>query len=269
MADNGLLKIKKHWEQMAASPVALNELRPTARDPYLQEVVETAIERHLRPDVKLLDLGCGDGLSTLRFAATTGHALGVDYVAAFVKKAQDAARKLNRQNVLFAQADVLNLEPLRKEHGLFDIVTSIRCLINLPDWKRQAAAIQQIAQTVRPGGLFITSEGWQEGFDGLNLCRQRVQLPMMQVAKYNCLMTRLNFEAEVGKSFDLIEIISLGLYLFISRVIQPLFTRPEPPSHTHHLNKIAAELVNAGGHGTVMEYCDYSGVYVLRRRTEG
>ncbi len=266
MANDGLGEIKRHWEKMAATTIAAGELRPTARDPYLQEVVETAIERHLRPNARLLDLGCGDGLSTLRFAATTGYALGVDYVAAFVQKAQAATRKLSRQNIQFAQADVLNLEPIRKDYGLFDIVTSIRCLINLPDWNRQAAAIQQIAQTVRPGGLFITSEGWQEGFDGLNLCRQRVQLPMMPVAKYNCLMTRLNFEAEVGKSFDLVEFISLGLYLFISRGIQPLFTRPEQPSHTHHLNKVAAELVNAGIPGAAMEYCDYSGVYVLRRR---
>jgi ubiquinone/menaquinone biosynthesis C-methylase UbiE len=258
-------KIKNHWENVALNSKDKDGLRPTARDPYLQSVVETAIERFLYPGAKLLDIGCGDGLSTLRFSKTTGHALGIDYVESFIKLAQDNARKAGVENTVFEPGDVVNLEQIRNSCGLFDIITTIRCLINLPDWAQQSAAIYQIAQTVKPGGLYITSEGWKEGFDGLNIYRQRAQLPVMEVTNYNCLMTRLQFENEVGKYFDILEYVSLGLYLFLSRLVQPLFTKPESPSHTHHLNKIAADVVNYVKSDASFEFCDYSGVYVLRR----
>lgn len=266
MSKDKLGEIKKHWEQMAAVPTDESGLKPTARDPYLQEVVETAMERHLYAGARLLDLGCGDGRSTLRFARTTGDVLGVDYVEEFVRKARDHAKQLSQGKVAFEQADVLDLGPIRRSYGLFDIVTSIRCLINLPTWTQQAAALQQIAQVVRPGGLFLASEGWQEGFDGLNIYRQRVQLPRMAVAAYNCLISRLDFEAEVRQYFEIIGFINLGLYLFVSRLVQPLLTRPESPSHVHPLNKIAAEIVNANVASDSFEHCDYSGVYVLRRK---
>ncbi len=162
MSDKQLLKIKGHWEKMAQSPQDADGLRPTARDPYLQSVVETAMERHLTPGTRLLDLGCGDGLSTLRFLKTTGYAVGIDYVADFVKLARDHAAETGAQNIFFEPADVLHLEPVQDKFGVFDLVTSIRCLINLPDWDCQARALGQISRMVRPGGLYLVSEGWHE-----------------------------------------------------------------------------------------------------------
>ncbi len=92
-------KIKEHWQNAARSPVDAGGLRPTARDPFLQDVIETAMERFLSPGAKLLDLGCGDGLSTLRFAKVVGQAWGVDYVADFVRMARVNAIAAGISNV--------------------------------------------------------------------------------------------------------------------------------------------------------------------------
>lgn len=265
MSDNQISKIKRHWEEMAQSPKDADGLRPTARDPYLQSVVETAMERHLTPGARLLDLGCGDGRSTLRFLKTTGYAVGIDYVVDFVKIARLNAAGTGAQNIFFEPADVQHLEPIQAKFGRFDLVTSIRCLINLPDWDCQARALGQISRLVRPGGLYLVSEGWLEGFEGLNVRRRQARLADMQVAQYNCFISRRQFEAEVNKYFEVEAYENLGLYLFLSRLVQPLFTAPAPPSHTHHLNEIAADLVNAGIGDSAFESCDYSGVYVLRR----
>lgn len=265
MSRDKLREIRQHWEKAAAAPRDEAGLRPTARDPYLQEVVATAMERHLYPGAKLLDLGCGDGLTTLRFAAITGDALGVDYIQDFVQLARRNAQKSGVRNAAFEPADVLDLEAIRQQHGLFDIVTSIRCLINLPDWPHQTLAIRQVSQIVRPGGLYLASEGWKEGLEGLNLCRQRVGLDQIAVARYNLMISRPHFEEEVRRYFSILEYINLGLYSLISRVIQPMYTRPDSPSHTHPLNKIAAEMVNANVGCNSFEFCDYSGVYILRR----
>lgn len=266
MNDDNILKIKSHWEHVAKSAEDADGLKPTARDQYLQSVVETAIERYLTPQTRLLDLGCGDGTSTLRFLKSTGYAVGIDYVEDFINRARDYAEKARVKNNFFERGDVMNLDPVLEKYGLFDVVTSIRCLINLPDWGYQARALQQISRVIRPGGLYLTSEGWQEGFEGLNEYRRRAQIPEMQVATYNCLIARGQFEAEARKYFEVEGYVNLGLYLFLSRLVQPLFTWPEPPSHTHHLNKVAANLVNAGIGDASFEHCDYCGVYVLRRR---
>ena len=265
MTDDKILKIKSHWEHAGKSAKDADGLKPTARDPYLQSVVEMAIERRLTPGAKLLDLGCGDGASTLRFAQVTGYAVGLDYVEDFIQRARGYVEKQGRKNIFFESGDVMNLSPVLEKFGLFDVVTSIRCLINLPDWHYQARAIRQISRAMRPGGIYLTSEGWQEGFEGLNRYRRRAQIPDIKVAEYNCLMPRSRFEAEVKKYFDIQAYINLGLYHFLSKLVQPLFTRPDPPSHLHYLNKIAADIVIAGINDSCFESCDYSGIYVLRR----
>ncbi len=259
-------QIKKHWESAARQSLDAAGLRPTARDPYLQSVIETAMARFLTPGQKLLDLGCGDGLSTLRFARITGQAVGVDYVADFIKAAREHAAAAGIENIHFETGNILDLEPIRQNFGAFDTITTIRCLINLPDWPHQAAALEQVALTLQPGGLYLASEGWLEGLEGLNLYRGQLQLPAIPVVGYNCFISRARFAAEAQKYFEIIDYVNLGLYLFLSRVVQPLFTRPEPPSHTHHLNEVAAEIVNRGIMAAAFDSCDYCGTYILRKR---
>jgi len=61
-------KIHDYWEHAAKQDLDSDGLRATARDPYMQEVIEKIIEKRLNPESSLLDVGCGDGISTLRFA---------------------------------------------------------------------------------------------------------------------------------------------------------------------------------------------------------
>ena len=267
MEEATLLKeIRNYWEAAAQCPTDQDGLRPVARDPYLQSIIESTIERFLYPEASLLDIGCGDGLSTLRFASKVDRTVGVDYIETFVKTAQGYAVREGIDNISFHKADILNLEPIKQKYGLFDVVITIRCLINLPDWETQVFALRQIAQIIKPGGLFIISEGWREEFNMLNFYRQVVTLSEMKVVQYNCLISRELFEDEVLSSFSIQDYISpCGLYLFISRILQPLFTKPEPARHTHRINKVAAEIVSTGiGNGTFKE-CDYSSLYILRK----
>ncbi len=253
---------------VAQNPIDDEGLRPTARDPYLQLVVEAAIEKQLYPDARLLDIGCGDGLSTIRFANFTGgQTLGIDYIDEYVEMSRENAVKSQAQMVTFEQGDILNLSPIIAQYGKFDIVITIRCLINLPTWNLQISAIEQLAQCTQPGGIYLASEGWLEGLQNLNLLRFRAGLSDISVAKHNLLMSRLQFEHEVSKHFDLLTYINLGFYHYLSKVVQPVYTRPQTPSHTHMINKVAAELINTEAIDTgAFDSCDYSGIYVLRRK---
>ncbi|MDA0262364.1 MAG: class I SAM-dependent methyltransferase, partial [Proteobacteria bacterium] len=256
---------RAHWEAAAKLTSDNDALRPTARDPYLQEVVEAAIEKWLTPEGRLLDIGCGDGQSTLRFGDKVYRALGVDYMAAFIDRALAFAGRENPAVCDFAVADVLDLSSVYASWGTFDIVVTIRCLINLASWENQASAIEQIARCVKPGGLYICSEGWIDRLASLNQRRVAANLEPLKAVDYNLFMDRAQFEAEVGKYFEIIATENLGFYLFISRVFQPCFVYPEQPSHAHDINRVAAKLQAHVPSGDEFSDCDYAGIYVLRR----
>jgi ubiquinone/menaquinone biosynthesis C-methylase UbiE len=258
-------EIRRFWSEASGQEKDADGLRPTARDPYLQEAVETIMERRLWPGARVLDVGCGDGLSSLRFAAVTGNVLGVDYIQGFVDKARRIAEERGASHATFERADVLDLEPVRRLHDGFDVVTTIRCLINLDSWEKQQAALSELAGCIRPGGLYMASEGWIDGLDGLNLERSRVGLTPIEAARYNLLMKRSDFERAAMEHFDIVGYHGLGTYLYLSRVFQPLHVRPDPPRHNHAVNRTAAALA-AGTLADRYPDCDYAGVYVLRRK---
>jgi len=224
------------------------------------------MERWLHAGAALLDIGCGDGLSTLRFSQRVSQAVGVDYVAEYVSKAKANAVTSGISNVEFELGNILDLKDLRQRRKAFDIVTTIRCIINLPSWNNQAHAIREVADCVRPGGLYLASEGWEEGMTGLNLHRQRAGLEPIKVVDYNRMIPRAVFEAECSKYFDLMGYIGTGFYLYMSRVFQPCLVAPSPPQHDHPINRTAAELQEKCVVGEEFSDCDYAGVYVLRRR---
>ena len=196
-------EIQGYWEAAAGAPVDSDGLRPVARDPYLQQAVEDAIVPLLPRDARVLDIGCGDGLSTLRFAPLVKSVLGVDYIEGFVAAARESARRAGVSNVSFMRGDVLDLAPARAAAGLVDVAVSIRCLINLNSWERQRQALDEIAACIRPGGLYLLSEGWSEGMDGLNQLRERAAMEPIRTVDYNLLMRRSDFEAHVADKSEL------------------------------------------------------------------
>jgi SAM-dependent methyltransferase len=261
-----LPEIEQFWQTSARAEHDAEGLRPTARDPSLQDLVETACERWIEPHMRLFDIGCGDGHSTVRFARRAASAVGFDYITNFVEMARANGRRAECRNLTFDQANVLDLASVRERHGLADVVVTIRCLINLPEWNLQRQAVEEIAKTVKPGGLYLLSEGWLEGFDGLNTLRARAGLEPLNLVKYNSLMSRHAFEDFVTPLFEIAHYENLGFYLAMSRVLQPQVVKPEPPQHTHRINSAAAELLKNGvGRGEFLD-ADYAGVMVLRRR---
>lgn len=261
-------EVKAFWEAAAAEEVDREQLRPTARDPYLQQAIEEIVCRHLpqeSPRKQLLDIGCGDGTSTFRFAPFFERSVGVDYVDAFVARAKEMAERKQVRNAEFYVGDATDLSPWRKQYGAFDVATSIRCLINLASWENQRRGIAEVAKSLKPGGLYILSEGWQEGMDGLNDARKAVGLQPIAVVPYNLLISRKVFDETASEYFTPQAYESLGLYMYASRVMQPMLTAPEPPHHAHPLNRVAMEIVTRANRPG-FDDCDYAGVIVLRRK---
>lgn len=261
-------EVKAFWRAAAAHELDQEKLRPTARDPYLQQAIEKVVCRYLPKSpggTQLLDIGCGDGASTFEFAPFFERAVAIDYVEGFIARATSAAERAGAENIRFHVGDATDLSPWRERYGKFDVAVSIRCLINLATWQNQQKGIEEVANSLKPGGLYILSEGWQERMDGLNAARKSVGLEPMAVAPYNLLINRSAFDAAASKYFTTAAYESLGLYMYLSRVVQPMLVAPQAPQHNHPLNRVAMEistLANRPG----FDDCDYAGIIVLRRR---
>ncbi|MFD3357370.1 SAM-dependent methyltransferase [Streptomyces fradiae] len=112
----------------------------------------------LRPGLRLLDVGCGNGLPAVRIAgahdvAVTGITVSRRQLATAEKEA--AAHGAGR--VSFRYADAVDL-PF--EDGSFDGAFAIESLLHVPD---QTAALAELRRVVRPGGLLVVAD----------LCRRR------------------------------------------------------------------------------------------------
>jgi len=99
---------------------------------------------HLRPGLRLLDVGCGPGTITADFATrlAPGTVLGIDASAEVI----DAARR-DHPDVTFSVADVYDLG---LEDASWDVVHAHQVLQHLAD---PVAALREMRRVVRPGGI--------------------------------------------------------------------------------------------------------------------
>ncbi len=118
---------------------------------------DTSLREHLvllqdvagiRPHESVLDIGCGNGTSTIDAAraASDGRALGVDLSSAMLARARQVAAGAGVTNVEFLRADA-QVHPFGESR--FDVAMSRFGVMFFAD---PAAAFANIAGTLKPGG---------------------------------------------------------------------------------------------------------------------
>lgn len=109
---------------------------------------------HLRPDMTILDIGCGPGSITTDLARLVpqGHVTGVEYVADPLEQARALASAQDITNVSFEIGDIHHL-PFADDS--FDVVHAHQVLQHIADPVR---ALQEMRRVARPGGLVACRE---------------------------------------------------------------------------------------------------------------
>ncbi len=104
---------------------------------------------HLRPDTRLLDVGCGPGTISIDLARrlSDGSVVGVDAAVSVVEAAQAEAQAAGVGNVEFSVADAYALE---FDDATFDVVHAHQVLQHLTD---PVAALGEMRRVVRDDGV--------------------------------------------------------------------------------------------------------------------
>jgi 2-polyprenyl-3-methyl-5-hydroxy-6-metoxy-1,4-benzoquinol methylase len=260
-----LRQIQEFWVNAGESFPKNSAITPTSRDPYLAQLERQHILRFLTSDMDVLEVGCGDGAHTAEYARRCRSIRGHDISPGLVDVARQRAREQGRANATFSCGSVLDVQ--RDLSGqTFDCVISQRCLINLPDWQHQRQAIEGLAAMLKSHGLLVLTEGFAEPLEELNHVRTEHGLDAIKVVEYNRNLVVAEFEPVIGRTFEIMDILDYGFYLFVSRVLHPLAVAPQAPKHDGPINRAALDLVKAVP-ATAFRKFSYNLCYVLRKRT--
>lgn len=130
--------------------VARRYAKMSMRNPADYEKTLDRIRAYLRPDDRVLELGCGTGTTALTLSAFVGTYIASDYSPEMIAIVNEKR----------SEAKVANLEVSVGEicdgslpGGPFDVILGFNLLHLLPN---RRLAFDDIAQNLRPGGLFIS-----------------------------------------------------------------------------------------------------------------
>ena len=104
----------------------------------------------IKPGMKVLDLGCGDGTTALPAAQLGAEVLGVDIAGNLVAAGNRRAREAGLANIRFQEGDACDLQDLADDS--FDLVVSIFGAMFAP---RPFDVAKAMVRVTRPGGRIV------------------------------------------------------------------------------------------------------------------
>jgi SAM-dependent methyltransferase len=104
----------------------------------------------VRPGMKVLDLGCGDGATAIPAAKLGADVLGVDIAANLVAAGARRAKQEGLSNLRFQEGDASKLTDLTDQS--FDLVVSIFGAMFAP---RPLDVAQEMVRVTKPGGRIV------------------------------------------------------------------------------------------------------------------
>ncbi len=240
-------EVVAHWDRQAREHGMADTA--TSPDHFYRELEIRCIMPYIRNGVRVLDIGCGNGYATRKFANINmaSRFTGMDISEEMIL--HTPARK--PKNLMFVRGDVMRLT------GQFDQVISTRCLINLPSWEAQQIALKNILDVLPKGGELILVENTIDGLELLNEQRAKLGLSNIQMKWHNKYFNLRDLRSYLAKGFEVMAERNIGCpYYLISRVLYAKLAADagEELRYDHPINEIAAQLPVLGNYGYSPNY---------------
>jgi len=218
------------------------------RDVIAKQLEIEAIAAYVHDGMKILDIGCGNGITAIEIARRYSvDVMGIDFAEEMIAAAKSmAVGQQLRGSVKFQTGDVRKPSDFSEK---FDLIYTERALINLPDWSAQQQAIIGITSLLVDGGLYVMCENSQDGLDEINSLRERSGLPKIIPPWHN----RYFRDAELQTiTFPKVKLEGINYfsstYYFLSRVVNAWLAAQDgqEPQYEAPVNKLALRLPPLG-----------------------
>lgn len=115
---------------------------------------------HLKPNMKILDIGCGPGTITVDLATYVpdGHVTGLERAGSVLTQAQTLTQERGLTNVAFVEGDA---NALSYADGTFDVVFCHQVLQHVGD---PVGVLREMRRVVRAGGVVAAREADYSSF---------------------------------------------------------------------------------------------------------
>jgi ubiquinone/menaquinone biosynthesis C-methylase UbiE len=181
--------------------------------------------KHLEDGNRVLDVGCANGYSTVRFAQQRRIRIrGLDYIPQMIADANERLKTIATQgSVEFTIGDITQLD---EADNLYDRVVVIRVLINLGNWERQLTALRECARVTRPGGQVLLSEATLQGWSRLNTFRREWGLSDIPMPTFNQYLDEEQMRQAGVPNLQLEAVVDFSSSYFVgTRVLKPLLVQ--------------------------------------------
>jgi len=139
-------KSAKFWDRIAKR----YSKQPIADESSYQKKLQITQE-YLKPDMEVLELGCGTGSTAIIHAPYVKHIRAIDISSIMIEIAQSKADKKKIDNITF---ETLTIDDQNVQEQTLDVVL---CLSILHLLENKEEVIANIYKMLKPGGVFISS----------------------------------------------------------------------------------------------------------------
>lgn len=250
--NNDLKAIKAFWEAKAKEYGASH--KSSWGDHFCMQLEINTLSTYIAEGARVLDIGCGNGLSTIEFALRKKVSIkGIDYSEEMIRTAEKLRDESGgvdlKGTVSFAVGDILNLQ---EEKHSFTAALTRRVIINLGSVDNQISASRNIHRILEPGGCFLMSEATVEGLQKINTLRREFGLDELKQPWHNLYINGENFAKSVADIFELVDIVDFSSTYYIgSRVFQPFLKGmlSQSTDYSSEINRLFAQLPSYGDYG--------------------
>lgn len=136
----------KFWDKVADRYAK----SPVSDEKSYQKKLQVTRE-YLRPDMEVLEFGCGTGSTAIAHAPFVKHIRAIDISSRMIEIAQGKADAANIENVTFERATI---DEFSAPDQTFDAVLGLSILHLL---ENKEAVIAKVHRLLKPGGVFVSS----------------------------------------------------------------------------------------------------------------
>ncbi len=136
----------KFWDKIAVR----YSKRPVSDEAAYQKKLQVTRE-YFRPDMEVLEFGCGTGSTAIAHAPYVKHIRAIDISSKMIEIAQGKADAGNIKNVTFERATI---DDISVPDQTLDAVLGLNILHLLDNWE---GVIGRVYRMLKPGGVFVTS----------------------------------------------------------------------------------------------------------------